>query len=75
MGLNPIWLYGFDAWKHPYHIKASQNYPMVKDWIEKNSKKIYIANKYSFLCTMFEYKPLPYDSKGEKEEGIIDVVQ
>lgn len=72
MGLDPVWLYGFDAWKHPYFNKAVQNYPMAKDWIKENNKKIYIADKDSFLCTMFEYKPLPDDGKGDDEEGIVD---
>lgn len=67
MGLNPIWLYGFDANQEPYHQKTSENFPMAKDWTLRHGKKIYIANKDSFLCTLFEYKPLPHDNNREGE--------
>lgn len=66
MGLNPIWLYGFHGWKHPYFEKNA-HFSMGKGWLNNRGKRIYCGEKTSYLCSgndpVFPYKPIPLESE------------
>ncbi len=71
LGCNPLWLVGFDSWKHPYFPK-SRYYTHAKKWLEQHGRSVYTADSDSFFChgdnPIFEYKPLPLPNQAEEEE-------
>lgn len=73
LGCNPLWLVGFDSWKHPYNIKA-RYFKMAEKWLKQHKKTVYVAEEDSFFAHsgLFKYKPLPTGKEEEDKEVTAD---
>lgn len=80
LGLQTIYLWGFDAWKGLYNQKA-WHFGVAGKWARENGRELYVAEETSFLChedqdhkKLVEFKPLPVPEIG-KDNIINDEVE
>ena len=60
MGLNPIWLHGFDAnYKDQKMKERLESFALIAEWCKKNNREVFVATESSGMERFFTYKRLP----------------
>lgn len=69
MGLNPVWLSGFDPERarmseRDKMIDRSTRFGMIADWCHKENRQVYCADPKSMLAMFFTCKEIPIEGTG-----------
>ncbi len=75
MGLNPIWLSGFDPERarigeRDKMIDRSMRFGMIADWCHKENRQVHCADSGSMLAMFFPYKGIPLIGGNGKLEDV-----
>ncbi len=81
LGLQEIYLWGFDAWVGSYNRKAG-HFGVAAKWAKEHSRELYVSEETSFLChedhdheKILDFKPLPIPCQDKGKDNTIEYME